>query len=290
MPDAHKRGWPCVAAALTCLPLALALMLDAGFLDIANEPLAYRFFYSERILDGDFVVVGVGYLASLLHHVVYADRLLRSSERRDVATPTRAIRPAHQWGTGRTRRHADLRAGERAEGRDRVLLAPSAVVPLYATRGLGSITRHGRLHLREHHSPWRRYRCCSSPSGAIELDAPRGLACGVRWARDCQQADDDSRRLPAGSARPGRGEAVAVRSSPAPSPLARQWWRLSWRSTLRPTWATRPPWRGSEDLGRFRDQPRAGACVLARDPRGSWRAAQLFAAFAVAALARTPGP
>jgi len=60
-----------IVAALVCLPLALCIFLDAGFLVLANEPLAYRFFYSERAFSGDFVVVGVGYLVSVLHHVVY---------------------------------------------------------------------------------------------------------------------------------------------------------------------------------------------------------------------------
>lgn len=53
-------------------PFLLCLYLDAGFLNIANEPLAYRFFYPERILVGETLAVGVGYLVSVLPHAVYA--------------------------------------------------------------------------------------------------------------------------------------------------------------------------------------------------------------------------
>lgn len=53
-------------------PFLLCLYLDAGFLGIANEPLAYRFFYPERILAGETLAVGVGYLVSVVHHAVYA--------------------------------------------------------------------------------------------------------------------------------------------------------------------------------------------------------------------------
>ena len=58
--------------ALLCLfPALLSIFLKAGFLDLANEVLAYRYFYSERINSGELVIVGVGYLISLLHHAVY---------------------------------------------------------------------------------------------------------------------------------------------------------------------------------------------------------------------------
>jgi hypothetical protein len=53
-------------------PFLLCWYLDAGFLNIANEPLAYRFFYPERILAGETLAVGVGYLVSVVHHAVYA--------------------------------------------------------------------------------------------------------------------------------------------------------------------------------------------------------------------------
>jgi len=60
------------AALLFCMPFVLCLLLNAGFLSLANEPLAYRFFYSERIFSGETLAVGVGYSISILHHVVYA--------------------------------------------------------------------------------------------------------------------------------------------------------------------------------------------------------------------------
>jgi hypothetical protein len=70
-------GWLAIAAMvgvglLFSTPFLLSAIGGAGFLDIANEPLAYRFFYSERMFAGDnSVVVGVGYLVSVLHHAVY---------------------------------------------------------------------------------------------------------------------------------------------------------------------------------------------------------------------------
>lgn len=60
-----------LAAILVCAPLISAIVFDAGFLSLANEPLAYRFFYSERMLAGETLAVGVGYLVSVVHHVVY---------------------------------------------------------------------------------------------------------------------------------------------------------------------------------------------------------------------------
>lgn len=60
-----------ISALLCILPALLSFFLKAGFLDLANEVLAYRFFYSERIFSGELVIVGVGYLISLLHHATY---------------------------------------------------------------------------------------------------------------------------------------------------------------------------------------------------------------------------
>ena len=66
----------CALAALTALlfsmPFVLCLTLNAGFLSLANEPLAYRFFFAERIFAGETITVGVGYLISILHQIVYA--------------------------------------------------------------------------------------------------------------------------------------------------------------------------------------------------------------------------
>ena len=64
------------SAFLFCIPFLLCLILDAGFLSLANEPLAYRYFYSERIFFGETISVGVGYLVSTLHHIVYSIILL----------------------------------------------------------------------------------------------------------------------------------------------------------------------------------------------------------------------
>lgn len=73
-PGARKCAWALMAlsALLFCVPFVLCLTLDAGFLSLANEPLSYRFFYSERIFSGETLAVGVGYLISVLHHAVYA--------------------------------------------------------------------------------------------------------------------------------------------------------------------------------------------------------------------------
>jgi len=73
-PGARRCAWAAMsfAALLFCMPFVLCLLLNAGFLSLANEPLAYRFFYSERIFSGETLAVGVGYSISILHHVVYA--------------------------------------------------------------------------------------------------------------------------------------------------------------------------------------------------------------------------
>lgn len=60
-----------LAALLFCMPFVLCLALDAGFLSLANEPLSYRFFFSERIFAGETVAIGQGYLIIILHHIVY---------------------------------------------------------------------------------------------------------------------------------------------------------------------------------------------------------------------------
>lgn len=129
-----------VCALLFCVPFLLCVVLDAGFLDLANEPLAYRFFYSERIFAGETIVVGVGYLISVLHHAVYgvlhmfpaiANRSLeRSLDLFALATNgiLSAALCAILYFASRSRR---LRIGELA------LLALVALVPVYGTRRLG---------------------------------------------------------------------------------------------------------------------------------------------------------
>ena len=71
-----SRAFAAACGVLFALPLAACLVFRAGFLDLANEPLAYRYFYTERVIAGDPVVVGVGYLVGLVHRAVYAAMLL----------------------------------------------------------------------------------------------------------------------------------------------------------------------------------------------------------------------
>jgi len=49
--------------------LLLSVVCGAGFLDPANEPLAHRFFYSQRVFSGETRRCWL--LSSLLHHAVY---------------------------------------------------------------------------------------------------------------------------------------------------------------------------------------------------------------------------
>ncbi len=122
-------------------PFLLSAIAGAGFLDIANEPLAYRFFYSERMFAGDTsVVVGVGYLVSILHHAVYGTLHLlpgiaaASLERRlDLfALVTNGLLSASACTL--------LVAGARAPGRrahELALLALVALVPIFGTQRVG---------------------------------------------------------------------------------------------------------------------------------------------------------
>jgi len=127
-------------ALLFSLPFILCVIFNAGFLDLANEPLAYRFFYSERIFAGETVVVGVGYLISVLHHAVYGILHLfpavakGSLERRlDLfALTTNGILSATLFVLFYlAARSRQLRIGDLA------LLALVALVPIYGTRRLG---------------------------------------------------------------------------------------------------------------------------------------------------------
>jgi hypothetical protein len=56
---------------LVLFPFVLSIYLNAGFLSLSNEPLAYRFFYSDRIFQGESIAVEVGYAVSLIHHLSY---------------------------------------------------------------------------------------------------------------------------------------------------------------------------------------------------------------------------
>jgi len=73
-PGARKSVYALAAltALLFSMPFILCLTLNAGFLSLANEPLAYRFFFAERIFAGETITVGVGYLIGVLHQIVYA--------------------------------------------------------------------------------------------------------------------------------------------------------------------------------------------------------------------------
>ena len=47
------------------------ILLDGEYIHIANETVAYRFFYAERSLLGEPITVGVGYLVGLIQQLVY---------------------------------------------------------------------------------------------------------------------------------------------------------------------------------------------------------------------------
>ena len=53
---------------LFATPLLICLYYDADFLDLANESMAYRYFFCVRVANGETVVVGVGYLLALLQY------------------------------------------------------------------------------------------------------------------------------------------------------------------------------------------------------------------------------
>ena len=129
-----------LCALLFCLPLILCIVLRAGFLDLANEPLGYRFFYPEKILAGDVVAIGVGHLVSVLHLAVHAtlnllpDTAGTSLERRMDAFVllTNGLLSAAMCGLlWIAARSSSLRRTDLA------LLAMVALVPLYATGGWG---------------------------------------------------------------------------------------------------------------------------------------------------------
>jgi len=60
-----------LSAILFALPLFLAVIFQSGFLKIANENLAYRYFFHERLAQGEAIYVGVGYLTTLLQAPIY---------------------------------------------------------------------------------------------------------------------------------------------------------------------------------------------------------------------------
>jgi hypothetical protein len=60
----------CVAAVLA--PVVIAVVYGADFLDFANESTAYRFFFCVRVVHGETVVVGAGYLLGAIQQVIYS--------------------------------------------------------------------------------------------------------------------------------------------------------------------------------------------------------------------------
>ena len=68
----YTHALAALTALLFSMPFILCLTLNAGFLGLANEPLAYRFFFSERIFAGETVAIGQGYLIGILHQIFYA--------------------------------------------------------------------------------------------------------------------------------------------------------------------------------------------------------------------------
>jgi hypothetical protein len=74
--DSRRRAmWVGLAIACTLavgFPCWLSVVLHADFTDLANEPIAYRYFFIERVRTGEHMVLGVGYLVSALQQGVYS--------------------------------------------------------------------------------------------------------------------------------------------------------------------------------------------------------------------------
>src|SRR5206468_12484027 len=62
---------PLVACAFA-IPLLACVHYHADFLDLANETVAYRYFFCIRVAAGETIVVGPGYLLGLLQQGLYA--------------------------------------------------------------------------------------------------------------------------------------------------------------------------------------------------------------------------
>lgn len=129
-----------VAIILIMLPTLVSVFLHAGFLDIANESLAYRFFFVERVLGGDFVVVGVGYLVSLIHYAAYT--LVSALIPTQLSTLPQRIDLFALFvnlfvSSGFAILLAFAALSKYLENRDRWLLALVTTFPIYGTYGLG---------------------------------------------------------------------------------------------------------------------------------------------------------
>jgi hypothetical protein len=60
-----------LAMIATSFPVILSIWYKADFIDLANETVAYRYFFVERINNGEPIVIGVGHLLSVLHSFAY---------------------------------------------------------------------------------------------------------------------------------------------------------------------------------------------------------------------------
>ena len=66
-----SRFFVLFSAAIFSTPFLLALYFKSGFIKLANENLAYRYFFHERLSQGEGVFLGVGYLTTLLQAPLY---------------------------------------------------------------------------------------------------------------------------------------------------------------------------------------------------------------------------
>lgn len=66
-----SRVFVLFSAAIFSTPFLLAAYFKCGFVKLANENLAYRYFFHERLSQGEGVFLGVGYLTTLLQAPLY---------------------------------------------------------------------------------------------------------------------------------------------------------------------------------------------------------------------------
>jgi hypothetical protein len=70
----YRLLWLVVALFCTALfsfPFWICLYFQADFTNFANEPMAYRYFFCERVRDGESIIVGVGYLLNMFNQCAY---------------------------------------------------------------------------------------------------------------------------------------------------------------------------------------------------------------------------
>lgn len=66
-----SRFFVLLSAAIFSTPFLLAVYFKCGFVKLANENLAYRYFFHERLSQGEGAFLGVGYLTTLLQTPLY---------------------------------------------------------------------------------------------------------------------------------------------------------------------------------------------------------------------------